>query len=1666
MPDFLIKYDDRPKSKSLPVRGTLFPTKSEALLRHWIAWACVNMALFLLPSSIIYATIHLFGACLGLGADPAPQQMAYCMAYFSCVTGAALLFIATIFFPRFFRYHLIVPLILGRPRHRSHFSFISQRRAKPAYRESEFSIFILGLSRLGASCRSLPLCVSKDTTVDEVYRKLAALGLVPNTRHYLLYFLHCGRRTSWNDTMRSLEVGPLSQLELRARFLGGVDDAAAITLWQKDEHVVGKATCPDCGLLLGYGPGGVQNLEDKHRGSQNCINARRRRDKRPLKDGSMHSFFKPKVPAVPPTIQSPAPFVFGSSTSSALEGNSTPVPVATSAVPSTAPPQLLQLLDQLREHCTRLPSTVPGADESSPLAVFSNDPESYVSNSTAPGELWEELQSVFHGAFDYGKGLEEREKMVQTGPQGLGGFLRFMEYFIVTRGLSGGMVELKLEQVLDAVKSVFVHLMHPNLATDLSHRLKKSGAIVEPIQDHLVIDVDDDSNLPTPVDTSSQDAPAPTPSKQLSPCTGFVFPKGLNYPFGLHELLSVPWGCRPCADLVKESSLDGILKRADEGMPERANYAYYSPSGLIEILRRKNKQIEELRLRGLKVASRIITQARSLSDYKRLVRAIGSGAVERVDRVVGIALGRKRGARGILRAYEDAGRGIYHPKSYTEEDDMRAMLIWKLAGNRVADIVHRSLGLPSRSTLRTREIVPPLPEASEVAENVQACFESITEVIAAKKVVHQILMYDEIATEKRIRWDHKTNKFLGVCREHAHEVDLHFNSENDLEELFRALPKPNTPLKEAKLHYAGEATVAALGILSDETRLYAARPVLVSGDCKIESGVEHVHNVLNPTIDGVNSKRELTKLRTVSLVSDGETRRAKAFIEKTFLRQLSPASNIYSLLKNLPLMNFWVGDDDITADKDWKHVFKRGRNLLLRKSGLDIMGIHSAGHSTTHINSLFNPEDKQNVTLAFKLLQDIWSLPLPLDTASPGFRAQRHALRLTGSLFYHLLFPYICVDLTLSEQLEHLSAAAHIALILYRDGGKRSLPTLLFVDIMLKIKNAYFCVAKAKVDDPTGKFWLILLGTDRLEELFGILRTMIGNDANLDVLQLAGRLTGTTQVANILAKYPHWDRAPRRLNLPALTRDSTELSDKTDHIKPPSWRGDVSVENVTLLTCWNRGRRQVEDEFVSLSDAFRSLDAASDVDILSPHGTLLVRVDLDPDDIEEDTEPEAPTSTTSLSPALEDAVVDEEAPRAETAEKSKVNHFITVNNKPQNKTRALSLMQKYSHKAISTDRLKRVAAVDRYSSTSDGHDDLSPIVTLVHSEDKLFVCVGEVTDIRVNGTSVDQLGLDVLHEPGVIVDFQIVCVVPATAEDDPDLKHDWRARGPIRGQPLSTPGRLTLPIDPTLSTRTIGGSYYLFESSVLRAFGAQLLDTVTLHLNKSIPKFTPTDAFPYREVNGRACFVCEVDDEMQSLLETDSHVCPKCTPSLPLDMEHPQTILAHIGAHILYDPTVLRSTQPCGLCCRPWPMCQFFLKKSRSAGRPLTLDMDRSRGCPNLVHFSYSTAEISKDSSPCSNAPIKCSHCNPKDPAVWRYFFKEHLIEHHPGVSLMQYSHIWQLSAEEEAAMRKIWDTRGKRKKPRKVKSSLIISEAHSSRRVLAYADTVRFVLLSYHHYF
>ena len=78
--------------------------------------------------------------------------------------------------------------------------------------------------------------------------------------------------------------------------------------------------------------------------------------------------------------------------------------------------------------------------------------------------------------------------------------------------------------------------------------------------------------------------------------------------------------------------------------------------------------------------------------------------------------------------------------------------------------------------------------------------EGVLDVIHCQSVsnaVHAVVMFDELAMEKRIRWDIKSNYFLGVCREHAHKTSMEFINEGDLEELFRKLD-------DGEIHYAGE----------------------------------------------------------------------------------------------------------------------------------------------------------------------------------------------------------------------------------------------------------------------------------------------------------------------------------------------------------------------------------------------------------------------------------------------------------------------------------------------------------------------------------------------------------------------------------------------------------------------------------------------------------------------------------------------------------------------------------------------------------------------------------------------------------------------------------------------------------------------------------------------
>jgi len=89
---------------------------------------------------------------------------------------------------------------------------------------------------------------------------------------------------------------------------------------------------------------------------------------------------------------------------------------------------------------------------------------------------------------------------------------------------------------------------------------------------------------------------------------------------------------------------------------------------------------------------------------------------------------------------------------------------------------------------------------------------------------------------------------------------------------------------------------------------------------------------------------------------------------------------------------------------------------------------------------------------------------------------------------------------------------------------------------------------------------------------------MVGNDRNVDMLQLGTRLSHAIECLNIFEKYPQWDRGPKRLKLPAIEDGNGNVLAKVDHINPHSWRGDVRLANVLPVTSWNSGRQMIESE--------------------------------------------------------------------------------------------------------------------------------------------------------------------------------------------------------------------------------------------------------------------------------------------------------------------------------------------------------------------------------------------------------------------------------------------------------------------------------------------------------
>lgn len=320
------------------------------------------------------------------------------------------------------------------------------------------------------------------------------------------------------------------------------------------------------------------------------------------------------------------------------------------------------------------------------------------------------------------------------------------------------------------------------------------------------------ARIPSIIDIDAIPEPIPIPQAVpiMHTCPGYHLqtPSGdpplIHYPVFLETKLQLPWEleyrdkqiflratrctkysstgsglCTFCRVLASNDVIAGIRERMKHGAPEKTNWSFLSWAHLRDGHVRKNVQIDTMRLDSLNTSRRLLSRARNLEGWKRLVHAISNSNTPRIQVTVGIALKAGSSFKGALKMVDKAARHVYRPRSYQEADYHRAFLIWKLGGAAAARIAHRALGFPSLDTTSRHVMTshihgsPQFPHGDELLQNLAVTFEGVPE---PDVILGISILADEIKSEERLRWDADTNMILGLCREHSADCVVEFHS--------------------------------------------------------------------------------------------------------------------------------------------------------------------------------------------------------------------------------------------------------------------------------------------------------------------------------------------------------------------------------------------------------------------------------------------------------------------------------------------------------------------------------------------------------------------------------------------------------------------------------------------------------------------------------------------------------------------------------------------------------------------------------------------------------------------------------------------------------------------------------------------------------------------------
>ncbi|KAG1760014.1 hypothetical protein EDD22DRAFT_955328 [Suillus occidentalis] len=328
--------------------------------------------------------------------------------------------------------------------------------------------------------------------------------------------------------------------------------------------------------------------------------------------------------------------------------------------------------------------------------------------------------------------------------------------------------------------------------------------------------------------------------------------------------------CDECADVPAHIARLAEVARDPKS---RTNYRYLGLAHMQDIARSYAKQANTLKLQGLNDSHKHIKALTQLDNHHRLLMVVSENNIPCLQQ--------------IITAWWMAASIRPQPKTQT----------------------------PSLRTLRTcasfTTITPTIGPIRD--EHIHANIHTI--VLATQSPTSPkcgvSLMIDEITLEEMAVHFSKYNQVGGLCWKHSHLV-------NPVLRTYKSAINIAQKIHAGQVHLGKELTVIGASFF-DEDDIY---PLLAAPTCKAEDATD-MEQLLAQVINCWSIAGAGASAGPIwSFAMDGDTTRRTAR-HKLFLKNaLAPESPLYGTLINMPGLNLFTGDDEVTLDFNYKHILK------------------------------------------------------------------------------------------------------------------------------------------------------------------------------------------------------------------------------------------------------------------------------------------------------------------------------------------------------------------------------------------------------------------------------------------------------------------------------------------------------------------------------------------------------------------------------------------------------------------------------------------------------------------------------------------------------------------------------------------------------------------------